>query len=141
MFGSKELELLDSINRKLDIILRNSNLEIREMAQLDDQIAALQNEVTAETGIEQSAIVLLNGIPALIQTAIAQAQAAGATPAELQALSDLQTKLTTSSTALAAAVAANTPVTNNPTQVRTIPPQTPTLGQQAQDPPIPNRRS
>jgi uncharacterized protein (DUF3084 family) len=81
---------------------------------LDTSITALQAAVTAEETEEQSAIVLLNGIPQLIASAVAQAQAAGATPAELSSLTDLQTAITQNTAGLAAAVVANTPATSAP---------------------------
>lgn len=76
---------------------------------LDKQIADLQTEVANQTAVEQSALKLIQGIPALIAAAIASAQAAGATTAQLQAISDLQDKLAANDTELSAAVAANTP--------------------------------
>ena len=69
----------------------------------------LTTEVTNETSVEQSALKLIQGIPALIGAASAKASAAGATTAQLQALSDLQTTLAANDTELAAAVTANTP--------------------------------
>lgn len=79
------------------------------MSQLDDKIAALQAEITNETTVVNSAIALINGISGQIAAAVAAALAAGATPAELQALTDLQTALASNDAALAAAVSANTP--------------------------------
>lgn len=76
---------------------------------LDKQIADLQTEVTNETAVEQAALKLIQGIPALIAAAIASAQAAGATTAQLQAISDLQDKLAANDSELSAAVTANTP--------------------------------
>lgn len=63
------------------------------------ELDALTAEVAAVTTVEQSAIALINGLAA-------QLAAAGTDPAKLQALHD---SLAASSTALAAAVAANTP--------------------------------
>lgn len=74
---------------------------------LDTAIAALEADVTAETTANGSAIVLLNGISAQISAAVAAATAAGATPAELASMTDLQTKITANTASLAAAVAAN----------------------------------
>jgi hypothetical protein len=65
------------------------------MAAIDD----LQAAVAAEDTVIDSAIALINGIPALIA-------AAGTDPAKLAAL---QADITAKSRALAAAVAANTP--------------------------------
>lgn len=65
------------------------------MAAIDD----LQAAVTAEDTVIDSAVVLLNGIPALIA-------AAGVDPAKLAAL---QSDITAKTTALSAAVLVNTP--------------------------------
>jgi hypothetical protein len=65
------------------------------MAAIDD----LQAAVAAEDTVIDSAITLIQGIPALIA-------AAGVDPAKLSAL---QADITAKSTSLAAAVAANTP--------------------------------
>lgn len=76
---------------------------------LDKQIADLQTEVANQTAVEQSALKLIQGIPGLIAATIASAQAAGATTAQLQAISDLQDKLAANDAELSAAVTANTP--------------------------------
>lgn len=81
---------------------------------LDTAIAALQADVTQETTVNQSAITLLNGIPALIATAVADAQAAGATPAELASITALGMAITANTTNLAAAVTANTTAAGAP---------------------------
>jgi hypothetical protein len=96
---------LGEILAKLDSIQKG---ESTQMAELDDKIAALQADVAEESTVEQSAVKLINGIPALIAEAVAKAQAAGATPTQLQALTDLGTTLTTNATTLGAAVTANT---------------------------------
>ena len=79
------------------------------MAALDDAIAKLQADVTAEATVEQSAITLLNGIPKLIADAVSAALAQGATPAQLKALTDLSASIEANTTGLSAAVTANTP--------------------------------
>ena len=89
------LARLDAINQKLDL------MEKKIMAALDDLRAA----VTAEDTVIDSAITLIQGIPALIA-------AAGVDPAKLAAL---QTDITNKSQALAAAVAANTPAATTTT--------------------------
>jgi hypothetical protein len=70
------------------------------MSALDD----LQAAVTAEDTVIDSAITLIQGIPALIA-------AAGVDPAKLSAL---QADITAKSAALGAAVAANTPAAGTP---------------------------
>jgi hypothetical protein len=72
-------------------------------------LAQLQSDVTAETTVNQSAITLIQGFPALLAAAIAAATAAGATPAQLQSFTDLSTGIEAQTTALAAAVTAGTP--------------------------------
>ena len=104
-FGSATIET------KLDAILaalKLTNTEITEMA-LD--ITALQTAVASETTVEQSAITLIQGMAAQIQTLINNS---GNTvdPAALQAL---VTSMTNSQQSLAAAVAANTPAAPTPT--------------------------
>jgi hypothetical protein len=68
-------------------------------------LTSLKNAVAANTAVDQSAMVLLSGLTAKIQELIA---ASGDTidPVELQAIVD---QVNTDNTALAAAVAANTP--------------------------------
>jgi uncharacterized small protein (DUF1192 family) len=79
-----------------------------KMAALDDQITALTAQVKANTDVENSALVLINGFSTQLATAVAAAAAAGATPTQLKALTDLGTAIKTGDDALAAAVAANT---------------------------------
>jgi hypothetical protein len=82
--------------------------EEQSMAALDDAIAALQTEVTNNTNVVTAADTLINGIAAQIQTAVSAALAAGATPAQLAAISAVQTTLAANDTSLSQAVAANT---------------------------------
>ncbi len=80
-----------------------------KMSQLDDQITALTAQVAANTNVEKSALVLIQGFSTRLDAAVAAAQAAGASPAQLQSLTDLGTALKSSDDDLAAAVAQNTP--------------------------------
>lgn len=66
-------------------------------------------EVTRAETVEDSAVALVNGIPAMIQTAVDAALLNGATAAELQPLTQLAADLKAKDDALAAAVTANTP--------------------------------
>jgi hypothetical protein len=77
------------------------------MAAIDDELTVLGTQVTSTTGVMASAKALIDGFAAKLAAAVAAATAAGATPAQLQAITDLGTALTTSSDALAASVAAN----------------------------------
>lgn len=79
------------------------------MAALDDAIAQLTAKVQAQTTVDASATAFINGVPALIADAVAKAQAAGATPAQLQAITDLGAAIDNASGPLVAAVSANTP--------------------------------
>jgi chromosome segregation ATPase len=109
-FGKEDiLSALTRIERKIDLLTTTLNQESKQMAKLDDDIAALQAEVAQETSVTESAIALLDGIPKMIADAVAAAQAAGATPEQLAAIEALSTSLQTQTTNLAAAVAANTP--------------------------------
>lgn len=80
-----------------------------QMSQMDDNIAALQASVANLVTVDESAIMLIRGIGAQIQTAVDAALAQGATQAQLQALVDLKATIDAKDTDLAAAVAENTP--------------------------------
>ena len=103
------LARLDSIDHKQNLILKNQE---RQMAAIDD----LQAAVAAEDTVIDSAVTLLNGIPALIA-------AAGVDPAKLTAL---QTDIQTRTASLAAAVLVGTP-----TPTTTAPPVTPPAAETA----------
>ena len=92
---------------RVDLVLAILKTLETHMSVLDDKIADLTASVTAEQGAVDSAIILINGISQRVADAVTAALAAGATPAELQSLTDLRTSLDTQTTALASAVAAN----------------------------------
>jgi predicted nucleic acid-binding Zn-ribbon protein len=94
------LTRLQSIEEKLDRLLAMSTTQSERMTTMSAELDALETQVTANTSVEESAVVLIKGIAA-------QLAAAGTDPAKLTAL---RTSLNTSATDLAAAVAANTPV-------------------------------
>jgi uncharacterized coiled-coil protein SlyX len=94
--------MLSELNEKIERIKEH-------MSALDDKIAALTTEVANNTTVEKSALALINGFAAQLQTAVQAALAAGATDAQLKALTDLQSSLSANDTELSAAVAANTP--------------------------------
>lgn len=79
------------------------------MSQVDDAITALQASVANLTTVDQSAITLIQGIGAQIQAAVDAALAQGATPAQLQSLTDLKSAIDAQDDALASAVSAATP--------------------------------
>jgi len=66
----------------------------------------LAQAVNDTVGVEQSAVVALNGVAARIDAAVQAALANGATAAELAPVTDEVNNLKTASAALAAAVAA-----------------------------------
>jgi len=69
----------------------------------------VNDDVTKATTVSRSATVLINGIAAKIEAAVAAAIQNGATEAELQPVSALSDELEVASNELAAAVTANTP--------------------------------
>ncbi len=77
-----------------------------KMSQLEDEVQQLQQDVAAENTVIDSAVVLINGFAGKLQAAIDAAIAAGATPQQLQNLTDLHNTVTAKSAELAAAVAA-----------------------------------
>lgn len=78
------------------------------MGALQDNIDVLKVDVTTLTSVDESAIALLNGLSTQLAAAIQAAIDAGATQAQLQSLADFHSTLTTQTSALADAVAANT---------------------------------
>jgi UDP-N-acetylglucosamine enolpyruvyl transferase len=73
------------------------------------EIDALIAEVAADDSVFDSAVAFINGVPALIQAAVDKATAAGATPAQLAAVTGVATDLKAKAAAIQAAIAANTP--------------------------------
>lgn len=71
---------------------------------LDDLKAAVEKT----TVIEQSAVVLINGIAARVQAAVDLALANGATAEQLQPVTDEVAALNANADALSAAISANT---------------------------------
>lgn len=70
-------------------------------------LADLAQAVTDTVGVEQSAVVALNGVAARIQAAVDAALANGATAEELAPVQDEVNNLVAAKDALAAAVAAS----------------------------------
>ena len=79
------------------------------MTALDNAIQALQTEVANQTTVDASAVTLMQGLSTQLAAALAAAANAGATPAQLAALTALQTSLAGNDTTMAAAVLASTP--------------------------------
>lgn len=75
------------------------------MAILDDLAA----QVKANTDVEDSATLLINGFAARVQAAVDKALAGGATAEQLAPIQDEVTAMKRSADALSAAVVANTP--------------------------------
>lgn len=87
------------IIKKLDTIISMlSDIKQKEVIIMAD-LTGLTEQVAANTEVEQSAVVLLQGLADLLK-------AAGTDPVALQTLQD---QLKTSADALAAAIVANTP--------------------------------
>jgi lysozyme len=114
----------------LDVTLSLDPVSLGLLRQMQSDIASMRQEIAAMSGttntiaseIErlrqnvadqgteiQGAVTFINGVPGLIAAAIAQAQAAGATPEQLAAFDDLNNQLVTQRDSLHGAVAANTP--------------------------------
>lgn len=74
-----------------------------------ETLEKLRAEITRNKAVDDSAIVLLNGIVARIEAAVAAAISGGATPAQVAEIKALATSLGTDTDALAAAIVANTP--------------------------------
>jgi hypothetical protein len=64
---------IEVINQKLDGLTRKVDQMSGTTTQLQTDVAALQTAVANDTTVEQSAITLINGIPAMITNAVAAA--------------------------------------------------------------------
>lgn len=98
-------QMLGSSGATIERLLVSANLQETLMSKLDDDVAALAGAVTAEQTQVDSAVVLLNGLRQTVADAVAQAQAAGATDAQLQPITDAIASIGTQTNSLAAAVA------------------------------------
>lgn len=85
-------EVLAGQNKIISLITTNQKIIMADLSELEARVAK-------DTEVDASAITLLNGLKSALD-------AAGTDPVKLKALSD---QLGTNSTALAAAVVANTP--------------------------------
>ena len=90
-----------SIDQKLSAIQNSLTTERKDLSGMAVTLADLQAKVTAQNTVVNSAITLIQGLKAQLDAAIAAND-----PAQLQAISDA---LGTQDTALANAVASNTP--------------------------------
>lgn len=105
---------------KIEIVER---VEIVPSQALLDQISSLQAELVANTSATQSAEALINGFSAQLQAAIAGAQDDASAVA---AIKDVVSHFQANDTALARAVAANTPAgPDTPVPPVVAPPATP----------------
>ena len=84
------------------------------MSKLDDAIAALNTAVAKETTVTASAIAAFNGIPKLITDAVNAALDAGATPQQLQAVTDAATAIQADADQLTASLTTNTGASPGP---------------------------
>jgi hypothetical protein len=99
---------VDNNNQLSNIVTILKRIETK-MSLLDDKLNAVIANVTDENTVIDGAITFINSVPGLIQTAVTAALAAGATPAQLQAVTDLGTAITNKSSALKTALVAGTP--------------------------------
>jgi len=89
---------LKRIEQKLDLLIRN----IEAMSTtISANLQALETQIAQNTSVEGSAVTLIQGLAAQLQAALASGDDA--------ALPALTQQLNASATALAAAIAANTP--------------------------------
>lgn len=91
----------DSLGANITKIIQG----ILQMVQVIDE---LKTAVTAENGVIESAVVLINGISDRVAAAVTAALAANP-GVDLTPLTDLTTSINQEASALASAVAANTP--------------------------------
>jgi hypothetical protein len=107
-YGSLDADVVRRLAR-IETLLGAVLAQDKKMADtFDAELQTLTANVANLTTVDGSAVALINGFAAQLAAAVAAAQAAGATPAQLQSFSDLNTAVSTQSASLAAAVTANT---------------------------------
>lgn len=104
---------LSCLSRKLDALnaaVRALQLQERTMDQkLQATIDSLTEKVAANTTVDQSVLTLVTGLKGQLDAAIQSAKDAGASDAQLSALTDLGATIDSNSASLRDAVTANTP--------------------------------
>jgi len=99
-----------SVDCELYDLIHSIKKDIAHMVTtVQEAVDDLTAKVARLTTVDESAVALIKGFPALIAAAVAAAQAAGATPAQLQAFTDLSQKITEDTDVLAGAVTEGTP--------------------------------
>lgn len=99
-----------SADHALMLLLQSLKKDFSIMAtNVQEAIDKLAADVTRLKTVDESAIALIQGFPALIAAAVAAAQAAGATPEQLAAFDDLSAGIESKTEELATAVTAGTP--------------------------------
>ncbi len=103
------INVVHGADESLKTLINSIKLEIKQMA---DSLQAALDELTQDvaelTSVDQSAVALIQGFSARLDAAVAAAQAAGATPAQLASFTDLNAQVKQRTTELASAVSAGT---------------------------------
>jgi len=108
-FTAQDRALLHTIARQQAHILKRLHTIMDNTAQTNAEIADLRDDVSQESTVIASAVTLMSGLSDKLAAALAAAQNAGATPEQLQALTEVHQALVANRAQLAQAVAANTP--------------------------------
>lgn len=96
-----------SVDRVLFALINSINHEVKKMAtDVQAGLDKLTADVAQLTSVDQSAVALISGFAAQLAAAVAAAQSAGATAAQLQSFDDLSAGIEARTAELAAAVAA-----------------------------------
>ena len=91
--------------------------ELRKMSDtFDNELGQLRADIAAQSTVIASATAAFTGLAAQFAAAEASARAAGATDAQIAAVSSVRQGLETNTAALAAAIPANTPAAAPPAQ-------------------------
>jgi hypothetical protein len=93
----------------LELVRRLTNRMYHMADEISTRLAALTATVERLDTVEASVLAFIAGVPALVAAAVAQAQAAGATPDQLSAFDALNARLASDADALTAAIVTNTP--------------------------------
>lgn len=98
-------KLIQTLTQKVDQMSQTQN---QNDADFQTELAGIQADMTKQTTVTNSVLVFVQGIKQKLSDAIASAQAAGATAAELAAVQQLHAELNTNTQALVGATTENT---------------------------------
>jgi hypothetical protein len=93
---------------RIEFLLDQIRAQLKGASMSNPQLDTIIAQLHADSDRDNATLTFIQSVPALISDAVAKAVANGATPEQLQALTDIVSELSQKGTSIAAAIAANT---------------------------------